>query len=449
MNERKGPTIDAPGEVTAAPAAGRPSGSVVVDRELAVRAGLAATLLGSAVCLLTVVAQAFYPGNTAPQWCCRTVVLVSLTSIVLSLWSRAGSVPQVVLGLAMGAAVAVPWTASEFHPWPDGSVFSLAMGATITAGILTTAMIRPRQVTVLVSLTLTAIVGICFLMGLAQLSGLHLNAFYLLNDRDWVGFWQLRGFLGHPNTLGILVCLAIVVQVGLWRRLATRGFTTMESRRQRTLVMVALMVSGVTLVWTQSRTGWLACVGALLVLLLPFQRLKHAAAWVAGLLALAAATVAVPPLLALLGAVFNGRYLAWATAEESFTRSPLDGSGAYVFSPQFWQTQPATPWEPGHAHNQLLQTASLLGALGVVTLVVAVGAAWWISVGSFGAGHRIAAACFVVLAAFAGIEPVLGVGTVAASYLPALSTALLFGAAWESARRARKMTPPSAIPASE
>jgi O-antigen ligase/tetratricopeptide (TPR) repeat protein len=223
-----------------------------------------------------------------------------------------------------------------------------------------------------------------------------------LDPLPWAGasvvgiFTRPAGPLGHPNHLAEFLALACPPTLYF----AARAF------RQRVwlafgLLAVLQTASGVAIVASLSRAGWLGLACALAVLLAGGWRLvtRPTRMVVGGLLAIGVvaglaltAAGAWPAVLqqrlAGLTAV-DSRALLWQAALDIVCRHPVCGSGLETFqiafcevrTPAYWQVE--WPVLPNHAHNQflhILATQGIVGALATLAmlagLVVAGVRAW-------------------------------------------------------------------------
>ena len=176
---------------------------------------------------------------------------------------------------------------------------------------------------------------------------------------------RLRGFALHPNSLGPVIVLYLILE--RYRPSVWRG--------RPVLLMLAL----VALTLTQSKTAW----GAALVV--------YAIHWAWGASGkrqpVALAAVAVAVLIAVGFAVFGpgltedvleaepfsgartltGRTGLWEQGLDFFSQDPWVGAGPRVF--EQWATLNDQGWA-GQAHNQLVQTLGTSGLLGAAGLLV-------------------------------------------------------------------------------
>jgi hypothetical protein len=207
-------------------------------------------------------------------------------------------------------------------------------------------------------------------------------AWYSTTGREWLGVPQLAGVTQHPNALGPISALALVLEL------------TSSGRRYSRWMFGALALA--VLMLTQSRGGWLAGLLGLLVLaLLP----KGQASLVRFLLM-------VPPVIGVgfflisesdSGDITTGRLELWKLIiERSFaTQSWLFGNGNGVYIASRGTSEGFDSWV-GQGHNQFVDSFFTGGIVALVLLSVLtfVCARWALRAGP----HRpIALAAFAVL----------------------------------------------------
>lgn len=367
-----------------------------------------------------------------PGWIVLVVNLAVTGSMLVV--SRSGAVTAV----ALGAAVALPFWAALVHSWSGDVGQSASLTAAVAgSGAAAAVLAGPRFGSLLVLGTTTwiatAVVWLSLLAAAAELLGLPVTASYDVNERTWLAPWQLRGIAGHPNQLALLGVLALVLQVDLIRR----------QRRDwgRPLLLAAVVLGPIAslfvVLWTQSRTGWISLVAAVLVLLLPWRRDRHAILAAVVITVLLAALVA-PPTLTDNPLAFNGRGVAWSVARWAIEQEPWLGWGTFAFSDDFWQQYgelfPFAYWSPVHAHNLLLQAGALLGAVGITVTVAAVAACLVAATKARRFDRGLTLALLAALAVSAGVEAAFGTGQSGAVYLPVLLLAGAVGAAIDAER---------------
>ena len=400
-------------------------------RVAAVRVGLGLALGALVTCLILTTCQLAAGDFQPATGILALIVIAALTATCLLLLSRPG-LELVVVAAVLALAVATPWISGLVHQ-QAAPLVSAAGGATVAA---ITLACRHVNIVLMRSAVLTLISGLVtasFLVGIAVQSsptgtvfGSSVRVFYLTNDREWSGLWQLEGFLGHPNTLAVITCLALAFQaqalVANWRR---------NVWWERVGWIVLVTVSVLTLLWTQSRTGWAAAFVGMVALGLPVWRDRRGLITTTFVTCLLAVPV-LPLILAKFGMSFHGRDFAWNIAQTEVATSPLVGAGPQVFGLQYWQDMAALgpfPWEPRHGHNQLVQAALIFGAVGLLIVVAAFIMIAAVAVASRFVDGRWAMATFGVIAVFSGVEPTLGIDEIWATYLPAFIAALVVGTA--------------------
>lgn len=196
-------------------------------------------------------------------------------------------------------------------------------------------------------------------------------------QRDLVPF-RITGTLDNPNLFGMV--LAFVFPLVL-----TAAVTAERKKaRVRFFYRIAVFLHAAALLFTFSRTAWLAAVTALLVF--------WGREWKPLLLRLTILMLIVffafPPLRARLcppGGLWRDstveyRRQVWKDSWESFTKNPLGtGSGGFRHAELPRRRFPAV-----HAHNQLLQIAVEQGIPGIILF------GWIIHLGIFGRSKTIA-----------------------------------------------------------
>lgn len=176
----------------------------------------------------------------------------------------------------------------------------------------------------------------------------------------WAGADRLQGLLPHPNTLGWIAAVAILVEL-------------FGSRRDVRPIMVGVAV--VALLLTGSRTASLAVIVGLICGLLYRIRAsgKHGPAIAFGSIVIG--IIGAIALLLVLGLsidAFNGRAATWVEAFQAFGANWIMGSGPGAYL----EEHSAVPFV-AYAHNQVLQTAAESGLFGLIALALHV--VWLIS----------------------------------------------------------------------
>jgi O-antigen ligase len=207
-------------------------------------------------------------------------------------------------------------------------------------------------------------------------------AWFLINGRQWLGVPQLAGVTQHPNALGPIAALALVLEL------------TSPERRYLRWMFGALALA--ILVLTQSRGGWAAAVVGLLVLAL----LPQGKASPGRLLSMLPFVIGVVFFLitkALSGDISSGRIALWNNIiERSFARqSWLFGNGNGVYIRLRGSSEGFASWV-GQGHNQFVDSFFTGGivALALLSVLTFVCARWALRAGP---NRRIALATFAVL----------------------------------------------------
>lgn len=362
----------------------------------------------------------------APPWVLWSALALNVVTVLLLLFRHRPPRFAVVVAAVLGLAVALPLTSVVVHgTWnPDPPVMGAVAGSAAMVAVLASPVWGADRVLRTTVLLGTGFVWLNLLLGLGSLMDSPVDVAYHRNERDWIGLWQLKGLAGHPNALAMICALVLLLQIVALVE-SGRGMS-----RGRGLA-AWLLGPGATLVailWTQSRTGWMAAALGLGALAVPWRRVgRGAAPAMAGLWVV---LIVAPPVLATLRHVtFNGRDLAWEQAERLIAMDPTTGWGALAFSPDFWAVAVAhghEGWKPMHAHHVLLQAGVLLGVPGL--LIVA--AAWCLACAvalRARAESGLAMAAVTSMAVYAGVEPAFGTGSGGAVYLPVLLLALILG----------------------
>ncbi|WP_375400956.1 O-antigen ligase family protein [uncultured Amnibacterium sp.] len=171
--------------------------------------------------------------------------------------------------------------------------------------------------------------------------------------RELFGIERIQGITGHPNTLAVLACFAVILEL--------RG------GRLPWLIpeLAALLVA-------QSTTGWVALALGLLALAGGLGRSARVISIIvaAGSIVFAVAdprllTDFFPPEFF----TFTGRTTIWQAALHGFFLDPLFGYGPNLLDPQYRATYLGVFDAAGQAHNQIVQTLGETGLVGLACLV--------------------------------------------------------------------------------
>ena len=377
----------------------------------------------------------------------------SLTMLLLSISNAALQIALFWLIVAIGCAAIVAAVAAGVHrrfimlaggfgalfllPVLQGVVrgqsinLSAVVFAIATVGlVLSTVHVPPSWFRFSV-LGFTTVVGwASLIIGVFAWSGADLPAFYALG-KDTLGVPQLSGIFGHPNTLGTIAGLALVFQIqaiaAVWRRLSP-------------LLIVPAIILGPTatvilLLWSQSRSGLFgAAVGVIIIAVPALGRKPVLWAWLA--MGSVFVTSLVPWALSVADVSgFNGRWVAWQAAWHEFWEAPIVGYGPDLFDKAYWAANPVSSFKPLHAHNELLEVIGVNGLLGLVVGLYLLVLVVTISVQARLVDNRWAMATVSVIITVSSMEVVLGVGSVAESYLAVVLLAAVLGSSLQLLQR--------------
>ncbi len=366
--------------------------------------------------------------------------LIALTGAATITAAAAAGVTRrfVLLAVGFGALALLPVLQGVVRG--QSVNLSAVVFAIATVGLILSASHAPPAWFRFNVLVLTTVLGLgSLVIGVFAWSGADIPAFYALG-KDTLGVPQLSGIFGHPNTLGTIAGLALVFQVqtiaAIWRRLSA-------------WLIVPAVILGPTatvslLLWSQSRSGLFgAAVGVAIIAIPALGRKPALWAWLA-----MAAVVAVSLLPWALSVVdlsgFNGRWVAWQAAWHEFWEAPFVGYGPDLFNEAYWAANPVSSFQPLHAHNQLLEVVGINGLVGLVVGGYLLGLAIAISVQARLWDNRWAMGAIAVVVTVASMEVVLGVGSVAESYLTVVVLATVLGSSLELQRQHPK--PAAAAP---
>jgi O-antigen ligase len=197
---------------------------------------------------------------------------------------------------------------------------------------------------------------------------------------------QLAGLTAHPNGMGLIAALALILEL---------------HRPRSRLSAVWPALAFIALVLSQSRSGWFAAlVGGLIWSHGHFGKIKSAAlftaAGIAGWLALGESVTETG---------LTGRERVWSIAWQLFLDQPLVGGGGAALRDAVEGT--GLEWG-GQAHNQILQSLATAGAIGTVLLVVFGVLAWRRAVVHWRAGQTMAMTLFGMIVARSVVESPVG-----------------------------------------
>lgn len=202
------------------------------------------------------------------------------------------------------------------------------------------------------------------------------------DDRSLFGMARLCGLTGQPNTLGEIAGMALLLELSNVVR------TTMPRR-----ILFGSLAAG-SLLLSQSRTAWMACLVAL-ALMWVWQRSRSHPGSV-GVLALVGLFVVTLPFLLfpqlssspLLGGgssnsdltTVNGRAAIWAAAMAEFHRSPVFGYGLNLYDADFTAAHlPYGLQMVRDSHSQFVQTLGESGIVGFIGLMSFILACAWVA----------------------------------------------------------------------
>jgi len=264
--------------------------------------------------------------------------------------------------LAMGAYAGAGWVSSLVN---DQRVsIDLFYAALAVTSILTATSVSLSHALHLTRGTLRVYVWLSLVLAVAAP---HL-AFWDGQGRTWFGLSQLAGVTTHPNGMGTVAALAVIVEL----------IRVEALKRPKVWHLFAAIIA---LLATQSRGAWLSAIVGILVYL----GFRTGVRWV---------TIAVPIIMLLLLAAstllenvfeaishwsaggdistLNGRTTIWANALEAVRHSPVFGTGPRSFDLEYRSKVLGLGdlISASNAHNQFVQTLVERGALGLVVLIV-------------------------------------------------------------------------------
>lgn len=171
--------------------------------------------------------------------------------------------------------------------------------------------------------------------------------------------------LANPNVLASYLAMMIPIVFSLLLYESKRG--------KKTLLTFSLITMVICLVFTHSRAGWLALVGAMSFLLL-IEKKKRLAVGLT-LVIVVAASLLIPSVNARLRTIFDlivnkERIYGAKSALQMIKDYPLTGIGINTFYHVYPQYQlPEAREHLVHAHNIFLQIGAEIGLFGLVTLL--------------------------------------------------------------------------------
>lgn len=179
------------------------------------------------------------------------------------------------------------------------------------------------------------------------------------HERYWAGIPQFVGLSSHPNGLGSIAALAVVLE----------AFGRMGGRFRWLFGSMAMTI----LLATQSRTGWLMAVIGLVGLVAvdpKSYRLRKTAIWTVSVVALVGLFFIFTSDLAQLNGLTTGRVKGWQIMASLTPATWFYGGGLEVLSDAFNSNKLSGlgSWS-AQAHNQFLQTLLDSGVIGLIMLV--------------------------------------------------------------------------------
>lgn len=210
------------------------------------------------------------------------------------------------------------------------------------------------------------------------------------SGRQILGVGRLTGLLPHPNLLGPIALLALVVELyvpgrKVWRVVSSLAALVCLILAQSAMALAAALLCVVLVVFTSRWTyKW------------PIRTL-------AALAVVAAFVLSIPAHLIhgvageRVGTV-SGRSVIWRYSWESFKKHPGVGLGNYFLGPEFRSaTLPANQQQAVHAHNELFQVLGQSGLLGLVALLVLLGGALVVALRARSAGNMLPLLTWIAL----------------------------------------------------
>jgi O-antigen ligase len=186
-------------------------------------------------------------------------------------------------------------------------------------------------------------------------------AFNTDDVRTLFGLDRLQGITSHPNTLGILAAIGVVLEI--------------KSERRTRILWSLCMAAGVLL--AQSSTAYIATVIGLLLVTTRFTRVLRRVTLVGAAIG-SLAVITVPEASRSLSGVLtveemtrllNGRTGIWDAALVGFYQNPLWGYGPTLLDENYRELYLPHFGSAGQAHNQLFQTLGEAGIFGTAALV--------------------------------------------------------------------------------
>ncbi|MFD1720168.1 O-antigen ligase family protein [Amnibacterium endophyticum] len=201
--------------------------------------------------------------------------------------------------------------------------------------------------------------------------------------REIFGIERVQGVTGHPNTLAILACFLVILELRGGRLLWTLP------------PLLAMLLA-------QSTTGWVALTLGLLVLagrLGSTTRIAAFALALGGLVLAASDPNVVNDFLPPDFWTFTGRTTIWQAALHGFFLSPVFGYGPNLLDDQYRSVYLGSFDAAAQAHNQFVQTLGSTGIVGGASLVALLVAVYATSVRAAGRTGGLSLALALALSA--------------------------------------------------
>lgn len=186
-------------------------------------------------------------------------------------------------------------------------------------------------------------------------------AFNTDESRTFLGVGRLEGIVGHPNMLGAVAVVALLLEI--------------HGARSKFWMIVPV----VALAFAQSNTSWialglaLACYSGRIATALRAVAATAAITLAAIILILPALVAPVVTSLTEGDFTLNGRSKIWAAALEGFVQHPIFGYGPTLLGEDF-RARYLPNFDAGaQAHNQFVQSIAEAGLVGVSTLLILLG----------------------------------------------------------------------------
>ncbi len=360
-----------------------------------------------------VVAAMAIPALREPGWLDVGLCVIAVVAAGYLFVTQKVSIPRLGAALAVAAFWLSPWISSLIH----GEATPMASVAMAAVAVVFIAAPPRSPALVRTAVAVGAfIVVLSLAYGLATVFGVLDGAFHSVGDyeRTAFGIQALRGITLHPNTLGPIAAVTVLLSL----------MVTGAKDRWVTWLIPALCL--VALLWSQSRSAVAGAVLAVLAAMVvaKWDRLRGVIVGLALLVPLVPFLLFTPlaeslPIEELYNKIFTGRQVPWLVARFLFEESPLTGNGTAAFGKEFWAERASLEWwwQPLHAHNEVLEAAAQAGLIGVVALVaVALTAAITILTRQRESAY-LAVALLVLVCVQATVEVPLGVTYFPISYL--------------------------------